>query len=275
MCRLYGFISSHPRKVECELIRSQNSLMAQSHRDTEGHRNPDGWGLGAYKRSVPYVVKQVETAAESEDYRWTASETMADRVISHIRRATVGNISRENTHPFVHDDLMLAHNGHIEHFDKVRERLLGELTSEEATWIEGTTDSEHILALVHHHVNGAEALPLREALVTSLQQIIAWCHEVSADKAPALNVIVSNGIEMVASRYHRSLHYTVRDAIHACEVCSQHPQHFKDALRAHYAAVAIASEPITNNEVWQAVPNKSVLRVGPDLEVELEEGCLG
>lgn len=275
MCRLYGFISSDPRKVECELIRSQNSLMAQSHRDTEGYRNPDGWGLGVYKGSVPYVVKQVEKADESDDFRWTASETMADRVISHIRRATVGQVNRENTHPFVHDDLMLAHNGHVGHFDKVRAYLLNELTAEETTWIEGTTDSEHILALVHHHVNSGHGLPLREALITSLQQIIGWCRSVAADEEPALNVIVSNGFEMVASRYHRSLHYTVRDAVHACEVCARHPQHFGDEPPADYAAVAFASEPITSNETWVPIPNRSVVHVRGDYSVEVEEGCLG
>ncbi len=52
MCRLYGFRSNFPRKVECELIRAQNSLITQSLKDERGTSNPHGWGLGTYSNGA-------------------------------------------------------------------------------------------------------------------------------------------------------------------------------------------------------------------------------
>ena len=145
MCRLYGFISTHPRKVECELIQSQNSLVRQSLRDMRGEQNPHGWGIGNFEKKQPHVVKQPKAAFDSDEFRWQAAEIHSKQVISHVRRATVGIVSMENTHPFAHHELMLAHNGHIDNFTLVRDLILSALSEEEQGRIQGNTDSEHIL----------------------------------------------------------------------------------------------------------------------------------
>ncbi len=92
MCRLYTFRSNTPRKVECELIRSQNSLFAQSVQDARGGSNPDGWGLGTYDRGVPHVVRQAEAAYESDTFRWEAARVSRASQVSPrpIRFAGVG-----------------------------------------------------------------------------------------------------------------------------------------------------------------------------------------
>ena len=73
MCRLYGFISNHARKVECELIQSQNSLLVQSIHDERGESNADGWGLGIYRHLLPIVVRKPIAAYANDDFRNTAA----------------------------------------------------------------------------------------------------------------------------------------------------------------------------------------------------------
>ena len=95
MCRLYGFRSNAPRKVECELIRAQNSLIVQSEEDEDGNKNLHGWGLAAYTNRRPYVRKQPRPANESEDFRWEAADVFATNVLAHVRRATIAPVSIE------------------------------------------------------------------------------------------------------------------------------------------------------------------------------------
>ena len=45
MCRLYALRANEPTRVECSLVRSQNNLMRQSERDSEGLVHGHGWGV--------------------------------------------------------------------------------------------------------------------------------------------------------------------------------------------------------------------------------------
>ncbi len=82
MCRLYAFKSNARRKVECELLRSQNSLLEQSRRDERGASNPHGWGLGTDEESEPRVVRQPEAAFASEVHRWESAQTHTCNVLA-------------------------------------------------------------------------------------------------------------------------------------------------------------------------------------------------
>ena len=272
MCRLYGFISTHPRKVECELIQSQNSLVRQSLRDMRGEQNPHGWGIGNFEKKQPHVVKQPKAAFDSDEFRWQAAEIHSKQVISHVRRATVGIVSMENTHPFAHHELMLAHNGHIDNFTLVRDLILSALSEEEQGRIQGNTDSEHILGYLHHIYHQDSSVTVASILTTGLQEIIQMIRKVSPEKESALNVLFSNGKELAASCYNRTLYMTERDAVHPCQICSGalHIDHVPEV----YRAVVIASEPITTNEEWQEVPNHSIIEIDSNLAVSIHKNIL-
>ncbi len=273
MCRLYGFISSVPRKVECELIKSQNSLLAQSVKDHRGLNNKDGWGLGEYIQGEPIVAKQAGFAKNSEEFRMAVSEAFSNNIISHIRRATIGNISNENTHPFVQDELMLAHNGHVENFDFVKSKILMQLKPKEKEMIKGSTDSEHILALIHNYYYES-GVKLHQAFRLALTKIKLWSLIPNSNESSALNIVLSNGHEMVASRFNRSLFYTRRTAVHPCEICDGNPIHIKNGPLDDFRSVVIASEIITSNETWVEVPNESMVWVDENLKVHMIEGKL-
>ncbi len=53
MCRIYGFRSNEPTKVECTLVHAQNALLAQSRSDHVGKSHPHGWGIGLYENGAP------------------------------------------------------------------------------------------------------------------------------------------------------------------------------------------------------------------------------
>ena len=65
--------------------------------------NGHGWGVADYRDGVPLIEKQTWAAFHGEHFRKSAARVYAHTVVAHVRRATVGSTSIENTHPFNHD----------------------------------------------------------------------------------------------------------------------------------------------------------------------------
>ncbi len=267
MCRLYGFRANEPTKVECSLVHAQNALMKQSRADREGLTHGHGWGVAAHPDGVPFVEKQVWAAYHGEHFKKTAARIYSKTVIAHVRRATVGPPSIENTHPFVHGIWLFAHNGTVPAFDKVRDRLLAELDSLHRTEIRGSTDSEHVFRYLMTLWEHRPQQPLMETLRIGLERIIGWCREIDPSQPIALNVLWTNGEQMVGSRLNRTLWYLERDGIVTCEICGR--THVHHSHHQSYHAVEIASEPITS-ERWLQVPNGTVFAIDPDFRLHIE-----
>jgi glutamine amidotransferase len=269
MCRLYCFCSTTPQKVECELIRAQNALIHQSFRDRDGRSHPDGWGLGVYTNGRLSIEHQVQPAYQSDAFRWAAARARSTRVIAHIRRATIGALRPENTHPFVHDRWMFAHNGTLAAFEAIRPRLLEAMTRTQRDAMLGETDSEHVFGLLLSDHEREPERPLLDTLRRGLQRVIAWSREEDPAAETALNTLWTDGIELVGSRVGRSLSYVERTAARACEVCGG-ALHLDSPPDDAYRAVVIASEPVTSNEPWHEVPDGSVFRIDSDVSFHLE-----
>jgi len=229
--------------------------------DREGLAHGHGWGVAEHPNGVPFVEKQAWAAYHGEHFKKTAARVYSKNVIAHVRRATVGPPSIENTHPFVHGTWLFAHNGTIPYFDQVREPLLAALDPLHRTEIKGSTDSEHIFRYLMTLWGHDPQRPLMETLRMGLEQIIAWCGEVEPERSISLNVLWTNGEQMVGSRLNRTLWYLERDGIVHCEICGQ--THVHHDPKQHYRALEIASEPITH-EKWLQVPNGTVFVVDPD-----------
>lgn len=266
MCRLYGFHSTVPRKVECELIQAQNSLIAQSRRDEDGKSHPDGWGLVTYDNSHPRARRQRSPAFDGEDFRWAAATALSRTVMAHVRRATVGEIIPENTHPFVYGRYSFSHNGTVEGFPVLKERILRAIAPDLRTEIRGTTDSEHFfyLLLSRHLRNGT---PMAKTLGDCCNLVAEWSSHEAPSAELGLNILWTDGQQFVGSKLGRSLWYVVRDRVHLCEVCGS--QHAIVRPGEPYHAVVIASERVTENEQWHAVPPGSLVEIGPDFAVRV------
>ena len=267
MCRLYGFHSNEPTRIECSLIHAQNALMAQSIRDREGLTHGHGWGVAGYPDGVPFVEKQAWAAYHGEHFKKTASRVYARTVIAHVRRATVGQPGIENTHPFEHGRWLFAHNGTVHAFDLIRERMLEAMDPIHRNELRGSTDSEHIFRFLLSLEMHEPEWGLRETLLEGLRRIALLSKEADPDARLSLNVLWTDGEHLVGSRLNRTLWYLERDEIIHCEICGQ--PHVHHDPKRDYRAVEVASEPITD-EAWLGVPNGSVFSVDLDIFMHIE-----
>ena len=267
MCRLYGFRANEPTKVECTLVHAQNALMVQSRADLAGKSHANGWGLATYEDHLPHIERQAWAAYHGEHFRRAAARIFSGNVIAHVRRATVGEPGLANTHPFVDGAWAFIHNGTIPHFGRLRSRFLDALPAERRRRIHGDTDSEHFFHYLRSLQENQPDIPPLECLREALRQVVTWCHEVDASARIGLNVVLTNGVELVGSRFGRGLCFVERDGIHDCEICG-FPHVHHDPAR-EYRAVIVASEPISH-EGWRRVPDQSVYRVSEDLRLQVE-----
>jgi predicted glutamine amidotransferase len=273
MCRLYGFRANEPTKLECSLVRAQNALMAQSIRDQEKLTHGHGWGVAEHPDGVPFVEKQAWAAYQGEHFKKTAARLYSRAAIAHVRRATVGPPSLENTHPFVHGLWLFAHNGTVPNFAQVCERLLPELDEVHRTDIHGNTDSEHIFRYLLTLWGRHPDRPLIETLRIGLEQTIQWSNDIDPSARISLNLLWTNGEELIGSRLNRTLWYLEREGLSHCEICGK--SHVHHAPKQPYRAIEIASEPITS-ESWREIPNGTVFAVDPDFRLRIEPmGPLG
>ncbi len=127
MCELLGMSFNVP-------VSPVISFRGFRHR---GAHNPDGWGIGFYpdERSVQ-IIKEPMESRRSNLAGFIKNYHFKSKIfISHVRRASKGDVSYKNTHPFSRElngrDYMFAHNGTVKVcFETHRFRAVGETDSE-------------------------------------------------------------------------------------------------------------------------------------------------
>jgi predicted glutamine amidotransferase len=255
VCRLYGFLATEATKVECSLVYAQNALMVQSRSDRGGVSHANGWGVCTYQAGRPQVTRQAWAAYHGEHFRRAAGRAYSTAVLAHVRRATVGEISLVNTHPFTDGAWSFAHNGTLPGFASLRPSMLGAMTTRHRAALEGGTDSEHLFRLILSLRD--QGAPMVAAVRRAVRQVRVWCDEWAPDEPLGLNVLLSDGRRLIGVRWGRPLCFVAREGVHDCEICGfPHVDHDPEV---DYRAVVVASEPITRSEAWTTIADGSLV----------------
>jgi glutamine amidotransferase len=267
---LYSLSANEPTKVECTLVYAQNALLRQSRGDRRGKDHSDGWGIACYRDGVPRVERRATAAHEDIHFSATAERVYSTKVVAHVRRATVGPPSLQNTHPFTYGPWTFAHNGTLRGVDRLEAELLQEIPDELRALRVGNTDSELIFYWLLGRMR-ARGQSL-ESPCTDLERLTDEVREgvaalvrrsVDGEEPSRLTVILTDGRVLVASRWQHSLFLVRREGVRDCDICGIPHVHHDESV--DYRAVVLASEPISS-EAWEEVPEGSVVAIGADLE---------
>ncbi len=220
MCRVFGCVAAEPVSIRHELLEAENPLIRQS----ESHDS--GWGIAAYQRSEgcePELIRFAEAAYSDPEF--ARATTLSGRIFNvHVRRATMGDLSLDNTHPFLLGCYTLGHNGTIVDYPR--------LLSPGMDRPRGDTDSEHLFNLLMHSYDPADPVGgLRRAIATAVER----------SAFSGLNVLFSDGERLYAYRLGRfELHWLARPG-----------------------RLLVASEKVTA-EPWHSVQQDVLLTLDPD-----------
>jgi glutamine amidotransferase len=249
-----------PVRATFWLLEAPDSLAQQSRRE------PDGTGLGWFEGGRPAVAKQPLAAYEDQAFGREAREVTSRTFIAHVRYASTGGVSPENTHPFEQRGRLFAHNGVIQDLDRLEQQL-----GDAGSLVEGETDSERYFALITREIerDGDTNGDVSGAIVRAASWI--------AENLPvfALNMILITESELWALRYPDVHELYVLERAAGGPSGHRHLEHAsaRGSVRvrsgdlASRRCVVVASEPMDEDAGWRPLDSGELLHVDPDLNV--------
>jgi predicted glutamine amidotransferase len=266
VCRLFGMCGGRePVRATFWLLEAPDSLSEQSRRE------PDGTGLGTFdSEGRPVVSKQPLAAYEDQQFSQEAREVSSRTFVAHVRYASTGAVSPENTHPFEQRDRLFAHNGVIEDLGRLEEEL-----GEARSLVHGDTDSERYFALITREIE-------RDGDVSAaIGRAAGWI----AANLPvfALNLVLITATDLWAFRYPDVHDVYVLERSAGGPTGARHLDHAsaRGSVRvrsgdlAKRPAVVVASEPMDEDPGWHALRSGELLHVGADLRVTITRAVQG
>ena len=198
MCRLLGLTAgSEPVHATFWLLDAPDSLEVQS------RRNVDGSGIGFFDPSgAPVLDKQPEAAFQDEEFIREAKQADSAVFVAHVRWATAGGRTVQNTHPFTMQGRIMAHNGGFGERRRVEEQL-----GRYRELVLGDTDSERYFALITQQID-AHGGDVGAGIAAAARWIGAHL------PVSSLNTVVAAPGELWALRYpaQHALHIIERPA---------------------------------------------------------------
>jgi predicted glutamine amidotransferase len=259
MCRLFGLhAGTHVCMATFWLLDAPDSLAAQS------RRNPDGTGLGVFdEHGLPQLHKQPIAAWQDADFATEAHQMTGTTFIAHVRYATTGSLDVRNTHPFLQDGRLFAHNGVLEGLDVIDDRLREVGTAE---LVLGDTDSERVFALI------TASIRAREGDVTAgLTDAMKWL----AANLPiyAVNILLSTATDMWALRYPQTHELYVLDR--SADAAPHNPEFDLRTRRIHArseqlctrSSVVFATERMNDDPRWRLLEPGELVHVDTALQI--------
>ncbi|NUN12285.1 MAG: class II glutamine amidotransferase [Myxococcales bacterium] len=261
MCRLFGFRSVIQSQVHRSLVSADNALAVQS------ERHPDGWGVAYYVAQYPHLIKSASTALDDALFQRVSGIVSSETVVAHVRKATQGELTPLNSHPFQFGRWVMAHNGDIPTFPRVANKLREEIPPVFRRFILGDTDSEvffylflkHLASEVDIHRPGTPLDTARKALARA----VALVREIAddSDHRSLLTFIVTNGDIMLAHHGGKDLFFsTYKRRCPDRDVCaSLAPACEAETTTGYVNHFLVSSEPLLGENVWIPLqPNETV-----------------
>lgn len=239
MCQLLGMNCATPTDISFSFRGfSQRAGITSDH--------SDGFGIAFFEDKACRLFVDNQSAVHSPLAEFIRNYPIKSRnVVSHIRKATQGNINLENSHPFIRElwgrHWIFAHNGDLLNFNP---QLTGVFQPV------GDTDSE--LAFCYLLQQLVERFGFSPP---SLQELFDYLLELAPQVAEfgTFNFILSNG-QVLFSYATTKLHWLIR------EYPFQNAQLIDVDVEVDFSTVTtpedcvavITTEPLTNNEHWHA-----------------------
>lgn len=199
MCELFGINATKEYDITNYL------------REFFGHSNVHchGWGTAFFKEDGVQIEKETIQASKSEKVKRLLKDSVkTDKMLGHIRYATIGNVDPENCHPYSGKSaygrtFTLIHNGTIWDYPPLEKYI---------HYQKGETDSERIFLYLLDYINDKEERLGRELTDRERFQLFDTLI-VPMAKGNKLNLLIFDG-EILYVHYNITgfLHYLTLDA---------------------------------------------------------------
>ncbi len=237
MCQLLGMNCNTPTDICFSFTGFQ-----QRGGVTDVHA--DGWGIAFFEGRGVRLFLDPQPSAQSPIAALVRNYPIRSlNVIAHIRKATQGVVSLENTHPFMRElwgqYWVYAHNGNLPEF----------LPQLDGSFLPvGNTDSERIFCWMLQSLRRrfGDAMPDRDRLFAALHELID-----PLSGTGIFNFLLSNG-DCLFAHCSTELSYIVRRApFNVAHLKDEDVLiDFSEVTTPNDRVAVIATLPLTDNEDW-------------------------
>ena len=229
MCRMLAISSEPADPVLSRELISSLFRMAGEH--------PHGWGLVHYEDDGPVMVKMPVRADGSLEARKAAEGARSTIVMGHIRNASIGGQTLENTHPFVDGHWAFCHNGTVDVHSILRQRL----GPERRRRLRGETDSEVLFQWLLQNME--ECGDTAQGLEDAVRSIVS----IKGPSTSSLDFMLSDGSTLYAYNLAFKRHHYF--ALHWTEI---------DDPSKDSRSVIICSETMEGSGQWRRMENDTL-----------------
>ena len=219
---------------------------------TDDHK--DGWGIAFFENKGVRQFLDHHPSCESKIAELVRSYPIKSKtVVAHIRKATQGNVSLVNTHPFLRElwgfYWIFAHNGNLKEFNP---NLEGSFLPV------GTTDSEKAFCYILQTLKTrfGNVVPGKTELFKVLTDL-----SLELGKFGEFNFLLSNG-DLLFAHASSKLSYVIRKAPFPTARLKDQDLtvDFGQVTTNNDQVALIATLPLTDNENWiQVTPGELLL----------------
>lgn len=286
MCRALMYLGEQTL-VDDFLNKTDSSLIKQTYqpRYMSIFDNLAGFGMAAWDPNsldahLPFLYRTKYLPFYDQNLKHLSLKTSATCLLAHVRGTVLSTnsvLSEQNVHPFMYDGFQyaLAHNGQLSRIEDMKYDLIAKMKPDIAMQIKGTTDTELVYALLMSQLdNPFISYPLEE-MMTKVIDTIKIIHEVRAskkiDQASALNLFITNGSYVIATRFSFNFGHFLEDVsadlfnFHSLwftlgERYGFYDHEFKMKFGKVNRSIIISSEPLTKDATtWFEVPEYFIL----------------
>ncbi len=211
MCLLFAVSSNNPSYLD--------TSFAEFLKFSTAHK--DGWGIAFLAdNGTPHIIKEPMQAAVSGQPSKLLDAIKSKLFIAHLRQASMGDNTLENTHPFsfTHNEKtwIFAHNGTLYPKEK-KDEYTKQLLKDNPFKPRGDTDSEAFFAYIMKLI--AEGKEPVNALSEAISTVKQWHTYNKSCKDGGLNIMLTDGNGLYFHRKNRSLYYAEQER--NITVCSE------------------------------------------------------
>lgn len=256
MCRLAAYLGQNI-SLDRFLQKPVHSLIKQSwapEEMAEARLNADGFGLCWYlPESGPVTYLNTAPIWSDTNLSGLCVSLHSPVWLGYVRSATEGQItSLANTQPLTSGNLAYVHNGFIRSFiPEVKSRFHEFLDPAIQAGIHGDTDSEYLFAVIRQILQDETNVDLSSVLHKFTEILTS----IVGDHTALVNLILANGSDL----------YALRHAINgACPTL-----YYSETNPLFDQGMIIASEKLTRDNSWSAVPEHSLVKKIPNHKVTI------
>ena len=272
MSQVFGYICSDDSLTSVVMNQVGSPLRAIKAQDRVG------LGIGWLQEGRSLLRKHPKRKAASVDVPSLVADLPARSLVGHVRHKEQGRVGTKQLQPFRFRNWVYTQRGATEGFEAVYETLRAAVPDHVGRNIEGTTLAELVFHVFYTKVESQLSTTPKakwphlyaQKMSETMVQLEKLSHDCGNDGMGSLQALAVTDRCIVASCIEEPLHYRLVEGIDEPKEAPLFAGHKPKKIKHDRFRALLVANRVTDEE-WIKIPDRHVMWVDEDWEVQFEE----